>query len=563
VISKALAPPSLTWRWAIVVTLGFAVLHGPHVASKYEPNTWLERDGSFYFTTLLAIAEHGRIEQRALQPESWYTQPLGWNRELPEDWSNVAQGRGDAWYPKHAILLPLAAVPFFLLLGTIGTLVVNVLLNLLFVLLIFLLARRVARIEIAAALAILVSALPFVQLMSYGFSNDLLGADLALGALEATLAGSFATAGVLAGFAIWSRLTNLAFVPGLVLVGWDSGGRRGVTRALLASLVPLGLLGAFDTWAFGAPWITSYQRVLVRARGVAQVASHVRAFNVPWSRGLHRVTFEPDGAFATFPLLLPGLLGLLVVAWRRTLLAAGLFLFCLLPALAVATYDWYRPHFLLAVFGASVFGLAAVLGALIPPEPVSGPRPLSPRLRRVIAGTLGAALLAAVVIRVATRPDARLLSSHIEEARVFLDEIPCDYWNPQRERWECSHLDPEFWAMTGRFLGEPARIHGEPRRGISLAPSPTRHWRRLVFPTLAGKSVDLDLALGDDARPGPVEIEILPRGGEALTATVAGPGGEQQLHANLGEGSGPALEIRVRAENPQGKPLVVEGTVGP
>lgn len=556
------APAGLTWRWGVLVALAFCIIHVPHVAQKFEPNTWLERDGSFYFTTLRAMADHGRIEQRFLQPDSWYAQHLSWNDRLPEDWSNVAQGR-NGWYPKHSILLPLISIPFYWLLGTFGTLVVNVGQNLLFVLLIFLLSRRVARIEIAALVAVLTSALPFVQLMSYGYSNDLLGANLALGALEAVFGGWFALAGMLAGAAIWSRLTNGSILPGLVLVGWEVGGRRGVQRAVLFSLIPLGLFASYNTWAFGAPWSTSYQNVLIREGGRSLVDSHVKAFNVRWDRGFETEVLGgyEHGIFATFPLLAPGLPGLFLLGKRSWLVVVGLLLFIVLPCLSVMTYDWYRPHFLLAAFGTGAMGLAALLEKLMPaeePTPAPAPLPHPVRLALTLAGIL--VLATCLIWRITTLPDKRLLSTYVDEAKVTLGDVPCDYWNPQRERWECSHLDPELWAMTGRILGPPVMIRHEPHRGIWLHPSPTRRWRNVVFDRLNAKSVDLEIGLGDEARNGTVQVEITPRGGQTVQVEV-GPSAIEHRKVEIGQGDGPALQIRARADEPNWKPLVVEGVM--
>src|SRR6266705_5934917 len=39
----------------------------------------------------------------------------------------IALGRDGAWYPKHPILMPIVAVPFILLFGLPGTLILNLL----------------------------------------------------------------------------------------------------------------------------------------------------------------------------------------------------------------------------------------------------------------------------------------------------------------------------------------------------------------------------------------------------------------------------------------------------
>jgi hypothetical protein len=560
-------PAAKSWRWAILVVVVFGGFHIPSVVKRYEPNTWLARDGSFYFTTLLAVAEHGRLEQRALQPASWYTMPLGWNTNLSEDWSNVSLGRDGGWYPKHPILLPILSVPFYWALGTFGSLVANITLNLLFVLLTFRLASRFTRGWIAAIIASVCAALPFVQMMSYSFSNDLLSADLALGALEATLGGWFGTAGVLAGFCIWSRLTNAAIVPGLFVVAWDVGRLKGVRRAVLAALIPLGLFASFNTWAFGAPWITSYQSVIIREGGKQTVASHIDAFNVPWREGLHRLIFddEPVGVFKSFPPLAIGLLGLVVLAFRkRVTLVVGLLVFCVLPAAAVFTYDWYRPHFLMASFGAAMIGLAAVLELLVPgrrlsSEPSSSAATAAPISPQRVGVGVGAFAVVCLVSRAITHPDANLLSSHIHDGRVFLGNTPCDYWNPQRERWECSHFDPEMWAMSGAILGPPVMVDHAPHRGIWLHPSPTRRWRRFVWDHLNARSVDLEFAMTDDAHPGPVQVEVAPVGGTVIPLTVTKGGGTTRQHVDLPESGG--LEIRVRSDQPRWDDMVVEGVL--
>lgn len=548
------------WRWVALVTIAFALVHGRHLAQRYEPNAWLFADGSFYFTTLRAITEHGRLEQKALQPTSWYERDLGWNRRLTDDWSNVALGREGRWYPKHPILVPVLSAPLYLLLGTPGTLATNVLMNLAFVLLVFLLARRFAPPWLAAAAAILTAAMPFVQSMSYSFSNDLLGAVLILGALEATFAKRFGLAGICAGFAIWSRLTNGAFLPALVLVAVDVGGLAAVLRAVLFSFIPLGTYAALNTWQFGVPWAISYSRVLVREGGTAQVASHTRLFTVPFLDGLRRIVAGEDNAFSTFPPLAFGLAGVLPLWLRRGWkIALGFALFVLLPVLAFAKYSWYRTHFLYPVYGLSAVMLAAlvawVLRRPLPsfPEDWRAPRWAFVAVAMVVLG-------GGTAFRLMTRPDPTLLSTQVANARVMLDDIPCDYWNPQVERWECASWDKGGWMMTGRIVGTPPRLNGAPLRGLWLHPNPSGKTKRVLFEALPAERYRLSFALTDDTRPGPVSIEVLPRGGEPLVFTMNGRGSTREESVRIGDGDGPALELRARAiGSAHWKQLVVEG----
>ncbi len=539
--------------WTAVVVAGFVILHGPSVARRYQPNSWLFADGAFYFATVRSIAEHGRLEQRSLHPDSWYAQDLGWNRNLTDDWSNVALGRDGGWYPKHPILLPLLAVGPYLLYGPIGTLVVNLLLNLAFVWLVFRLGCRLAHPAAAALVAMAVAAMPFVVEMSYTFSNDLLGAVLLLGSMACALGGSFAAAGVLAGFAVWSRVINVAFLPALALVIVDAGGRRALMRSVLFAALPLSLYAWLNHWLFGAPWITSYHRVIVREAGEMRTAAHTRLFNVPFFTGLSRIVTAADGAFRSFPLLAPGLAGAMVLARRRPLLASAVVLSIALPVVAYAKYDWYRPHFLYPSYGAAALGLAGALGLIWRSRPVIGPD-----AKRWLPVAVVMALATVPILRLA-RPDGALLSSHLREARVFLDELPCDYFNIQNERWECSHFDPSGWAMTGLARQEPVNVRGIRWQGLWMHPSPTGRWRRILWKRLEAGRVDLTFALADPTRDGPVQIEVLGRGQAPLRLALSGAGSERTLSVPIAEGDGAALEIRARADQPAWKQLVFEG----
>lgn len=563
--ADAPAPPVRAWRWALLVAVGFAAFHGPSLARRYEPNSWLFADGAFYFTTLRALTEHGRLEQQALQPRSWYEQELGWNRRLGDDWSNVALGREGRWYPKHPVLLPIVAIPLYLLAGTPGTLATNAGLNLLFVLLVFLLARRVAPPWLAAGAAILTAAMPFVQSMSYSFSNDLLGAVLVLGAVECTLGKRFALAGVLAGLSLWSRLTNAAFLPALLLLGLDAGGLRATLRAVAFSLVPLGIYAGLNTWQFGAPWTTSYQNVLVREGGAAKVASHARLFTVPLADGLRRIVLGADGAFLSFPPLAFGLAGVVPLALRRGWRFALAFaLFAVLPAFAFAKYSWYRAHFLYPIYGLSAVGLAALAAWVLRRPPVVELREDWTLPRWSVP--LGVALLLAggPAFRLANRPDPALLSTRVAHATVLLDDVPCDYWNPQNERWECASWDKGGWMMTGRIVGEPPTVRGSERRGVWLHPHPSGKWRRIRFDALEPGRWTIDLALSDATRDGPVQIELIPRGSEPIPLTVQHRAEERRHELDIVPGEGPALEIRARATGDASwKQLLVEGRPGP
>ncbi len=543
-----------TATWLIVVLLAFGLLHGRDISKRYAPNTWLFADGSFYFVTVRAIAEHGRLEQRDLHPESWYAHNLSWNRRLTDDWSNVAVGRDGGWYPKHPILLPLLAVPLYVVCGVPGTLAANVLLNLAFVVVAFLLARRFCHPGFAALLAVALAYCSFTISQSYTFSNDVLGALLVLAAFERTLARGYVLAGFLIGFAIWSRLTNAVFLLPLALIAFDQDRWRGLFRAALATAAPLTLFATFNTLLFGSPLWSSYHRVLVREGGVMQVAAHTRLFNVPFGVGMRRILFDESGAFQSFPLLAPGLVTLLFSVRRRPMLVAATLLAALLPIAVFAKYDWYRPHFLYVLSGLALVGPALLLGRIAKSLPIGHRAPI---LAPLVAAVLG---VAGVARAMNPHDDPALLSSHLREARVFLGETPCDYFNVQVERWECSHFDPAGWAMTGRMRNQTEVVAGQPFQGLWMHPSPTALERRIVWANLPAHRVALTFALGDQTREGPVEVSV--RAGDQVERFVLErPGERRELSLALAPSAGAALEVAVRAARPDWKHLMFEGTL--
>lgn len=575
------AESKATRRWLLLVGIACVLLHVPAIAQRHVPNTWLYGDGAFYFTTLKTLVTEGQFEQRAVQPRSWYEQDLGWNRNLTDDWSNVALGRDGRWYPKHPVLLPVLSIPFFWVFGTVGTLVLNAVLSVACVLLVFLLCRRFCPPGPAALVAVLFAAQPATLSAAYGFSNDLLGSALILGALELVLSGRAGLAGVLAGFSLWTRVTHAIFLPTLVLAGVHAVGWRGVLRASLFALLPLGTFGALNTWMFGVPWVTPYQMVLVRENGVMTTASHSRLFTIPVLEGLRAILFGKDSVFRAWPAALPGLVGLVLLLRRRPILATAAVLAFVLPVLTYAPYRWYRSPFLHASAALAIVGLGVIAAWVFPSSAATqagaSAAPTASassavwwtsKRRRVAWATALLAILTAGSIRsFVTRGDPALLSTRIEEARVFLGTTPCDYWNPNHERWECSHHDSGAWAMTGNVPGESVRVDGAPARGIWLHPHPSGRWRRLVFDTLdvdgaSAREVELDVALGDRSRAGEVTVEVKVAGQVVATSRLSQPG-ERVSHRitlpSTPEGDAPLLEIATRALVAEWKHVLVEG----
>ena len=94
-------------------------------ATRFQPNTFLFRDGAFYAQTNRAIATGLTLRQENYQPASWYDGSLSWYRNVDDAWSNLSVGRDGAWYPKHSYVMPILSTPFYLVSGPAGLLIFN------------------------------------------------------------------------------------------------------------------------------------------------------------------------------------------------------------------------------------------------------------------------------------------------------------------------------------------------------------------------------------------------------------------------------------------------------
>jgi hypothetical protein len=218
---------------------------------------------------------------------------------------------------KQSPVLSAAALPFYAAFGRAGFLVFNlVALNLL----LFGLAVLGGGTP-AARVAVLVGFLSTPLLWySANFSPDVFLCALVVGSLLAARANRPTVAGVLAGLAVSTKVYVAAMVlPVPVLVWMSAGDRR---RAALVKFAVGGLLGlapglAFNTWLFGAPWVTGYERQLLVRDGAVGLADHSSRFTIPFAEGLRNLLLNPTvGLWPTAPLwfLWPVAVAVLLIA---------------------------------------------------------------------------------------------------------------------------------------------------------------------------------------------------------------------------------------------------------
>lgn len=254
----------------------------------------------------------------------------------------VAMGRDGAWYPKHPVLLSVAAVPFYLLLGVPGFLVFNLLVFFLLAWVAWRLCRRHVPEGTATLATALVIGGSFLHAYVYNHSPDLFSALLVLAGLDLVIARRSAAAGGMLGLAACAKLTNL-FVAALVTVLVTLRRPRRDAAILAAGILPGVLaLALLNLALFGSPLESGYDRTIVLEGGVPVLVSHRGFFDLPLGEGIRGQLLDPRaGLLTTSPVLLlavPGFFRMLRRApWEALLvLSVSEFLFLLF-----STYRWW------------------------------------------------------------------------------------------------------------------------------------------------------------------------------------------------------------------------------
>ncbi len=447
-----------------------AILPGLH------SNTWLFRDGRFYTNVAITLTEHVSLDQTEFCA-SWYDGTLGWNRDLDSGWSNVALGRHDEHWPKHNWLLPLAASPLVYAFGLAGTLIFNLLGLGVVTAGLFRWARAFTSPTAAACASIaFVFGSAIVGQNAYDFSTDVFLLACFSQGLASLVSGGGAEkhgtrAGVLFGMAVVVRPTTVAFLLPLGMLAMSLAGKKPLGRAVGGGAIVLALAGLANTYMFGAPWLTGYQRTLVVVGGHPEAASHTELFSVPFDQGLVRLWEGEYGLRQAFTILALAIPGVVCLAPRqRVLTLASLVALVLsIEIFGRYAYEGHRFHwaalsFFVPALAASIdlllrlvrraFGARGAIGrrarmasflagiaavavwcAELPfglPEPRIGPGPIAGAVRDVLVelGTtdrtaavlavLAHILIGAAIVAALVRIGARLVSAEVAAASVVV-----------------------------------------------------------------------------------------------------------------------------------------------
>ncbi len=132
-------------------------------------------------------------------------------------------------------------------------------------------------------------------------------------------------------------------LPALALTLLEAGHVSALRRSLLAGAGVLAAQAGANTWMYGRPWWSGYNRTLVTRDGAPVVADHLDAFSTPFVEGFLRTWGGPYGLVHTFTALALGAPGLLVLLRRRPLHAIGV-VFSVAASLVVFSKYEYEGH---------------------------------------------------------------------------------------------------------------------------------------------------------------------------------------------------------------------------
>jgi len=331
--------------------------HRHEAPGRLDRPTFLVGDCVYYRATLVSL-----LEDRDLDVMN---NLVAQNFPLP---SNVAMGRNGAFYPKHSVLLPVVALPFYVVAGDAGLLAFNLAQLCALVLVMWLGARRYAPDALVFPLMLWFAFGTLLRPVAYNFSPDVFSTLLVAGGIVALLYERNGAAGVLLGLSLWAKWTNAVFFPVAAAALVARRDWRALLRFGAAAAVPtVGLLG-LNWHMFGSPFVTPYDRVMIveRSRWVIE-PSHRTFFTVPFWRGLWtQLTDAHMGLFSAAPpflIALPGFVALYRRARGDALVVGAA---CAAQLAMFAKYEqWnvssYGPRFLLSVVALSALPAAAAL----------------------------------------------------------------------------------------------------------------------------------------------------------------------------------------------------------
>jgi hypothetical protein len=538
----------------IAVLVGLCVLIFVHCARSYEPYTFIFRDGSFYAQTNRSIARAFTLRQEEFQPRSWFDGSLPWYRDLDAGWSNVAVGANGEWYPKHSYLMPIFSTPFYILFGQFGLLLFNALCMFIALYSGYLFSSARFSKEASAIATFLLASSPLVPYLTYAYSHDCFTACLIGLFLLSLDRKRFFLSGLLGGLAVVARVTDAFIVLPIAALTLGLKGLKSLTKG---AVIPVALYLVANFIMFGSPLSTSYHNILT-VQGQRQVLeSHATAFETPFFQGIRRFfSHSQEGElFEMTPLGVLSLLGLFPFALRRKREGIALFVSFALFFVFFAKFRFggarfYMPYLVLASApaGQAVESIAMFLNR------VTGfySCKVSPYVKKVFWYAMLALVALGVglswLVEVSKTPTD--IVSDVEALKVYVDDVPCDYFNMAHDKWECSRLDKGARYFTGKSLGEQCKNLSVPSLWVPSA-YPNKARKVLWTPKTPCPYLKMLYALDKDSKTSGARFTLLVTGSDKENRSFSATRDEkvEVLEGFLREGQ--TVEVSLVSDNPE------------
>src|SRR5258706_930992 len=343
--------PERSWTYTILLYL--FIIYLPFIIARSDTvESFIQGDCYYYRAVIDSLLKDGDL----LLANNIPADPL--NGEL-------AVGKGGGFVPKHPIIMPLVSMPFYILFGTPGLLLFNILDSIILILLIFKLNCLFYNHLIAFITTILYATGTLFLDYTYNYSPDVFSTALLLAGLYLMLRGRFYMGAVPLGLSIFAKLPNaplagviLLYAGFVILRGESTNGRireqlggKGMVILTIAVIFMIALAPFAYTHyrLFGSPVVTGYQRTAIAgADGQVLLVDHTGKFNQPLLKGVYSLLFNVrNGIILTNPILILAFMGAFWIGRIRFQNKIYLrLLICLVQFILFAKYDeWYTSNF--------------------------------------------------------------------------------------------------------------------------------------------------------------------------------------------------------------------------
>jgi hypothetical protein len=352
------------WTWGLVLAVAIpSLVNAGIIVRGYDGGPYLRGDCPYYYYTARALLKDHRFDlSRQL--------PGGWFRHV----NQVALSKAGRPVAKHPVVMPILSLPFIATFGKPGALVFNVVQCTLLLVVLYLLAVRIAHPYAASAAVVLTYVASLLPHYLWNYSPDLCATLLvAAGTLvvaEGRQRRDWIWGGVLLGLACAAKDPLVVFIPAMVFLIK----RPFTTRAFAVAvgmLIPLSLFALLNVHQFGSPFTTGYDRIATLSPDyVASTYSQRSSFDLPFREGFSGQLFDPEhGLLRTSPITLISLLGFPLLLWRDRRLGATLAIGSLALFVLFCFYDqWNASHygnrFLMPIVAFGAVPLAALIQQL-------------------------------------------------------------------------------------------------------------------------------------------------------------------------------------------------------